>query len=138
PGCREATCQVGLVLLKQAAVSPPPSPAEARAAPVAPQAGQSPAQTAQVPPPTALSPPRAAPSSSTSTAGVPSNPDPQASRILSELASLGVSVREAIRAKEKAAAPAAGPIPTEANVAPGRPTGSNEPRPNVQAATGAT
>jgi hypothetical protein len=139
PGCREARCAVGLVLLKQAMEPRPANSAETRAAPIAPQTAPIPPKTALLPPPTAPSPPRAAPSSSTSTAGVPSNPDPQASRILSELANLGVSVREAIRAREKAAASAiAAPVSTEANVAPGRPSGSNEPRPNVQAATGTT
>ena len=137
PGCREAACAVGLVVLKQAAVSPSPSPAEARAAPVAPQASPSPAQTTRVAPRTAPPAPQAALSSPTSIASAPSNADTQASRLLSELASLGVSVREAISSKEKAAAPVAGPIATEASVAPGRPPGAKETRPDVQAATGA-
>ena len=105
-GCREATCSVGLVLLKQAKESAAANTPETRATPV---------------------PPQAAPSPSTSTAGVRSNADAEALRILSELVNLGVTARDALRAKKRASAPIAAPVATDASTAPGRPPGLDKP-----------
>jgi hypothetical protein len=112
PGCRNATCQVGLVLLKQTTEPPPTQPQpEARAPPVAPQA---------------------APTTPSTTAAAPPNADAETLRIFSQLVNLGVTVRDAVRAKERAAAAVAAPIPTTANDAPGKPAGFKAPQPKPQ------
>lgn len=81
-------------------------PPEAKAAPAAPQA-------APIPP--------------SSTGSTPGNADAEALRVLSDLVNLGVTARDAIRAKEKIAAPVAAPIATDAKTAPGRPPALDKP-----------
>jgi hypothetical protein len=71
--------------------------------------------------------------------GTPSNTntDAEALRALSELVKLGVTLKDAARAKQRSTAHAAAPVATEAVGAPGRPAGYKEPSPKSQATPGA-
>jgi hypothetical protein len=91
---------------KKAPSPPLPPPAglpEGQAAPAAPQAAPS-----FIPSP-------------------PSNTDAETLRALSDLVNLGVTARDAIRAKEKTAVPVATPIATDSRTAPGRPAVLDKP-----------
>ena len=78
-------------------------------------------------------------------AAPPSSNDAEALRALSELVNLGVTMRDAVRAKERAAAGrTSAPVQTDASTAPGRPPGYKDPTatpkqppPPQQAAAGA-
>ena len=98
PGCREAACPAGFVVLKQT-----PRPADAKAVSAAPITPQMPA-----PPPDAKA-------------------DTEDVRALSALAELAVTARDAARAKERVAAPVIAPVATDARTAPGRPSALKKP-----------
>jgi hypothetical protein len=91
-----------------------------------------PAEPPKKAPSTPVSQPAAAPSQVISappspTASAPPGADQEALRTLSDLVNLGVTARDAMRAREKAAAPAAAPIATDVKTAPGRPAAAEKP-----------
>jgi len=99
PGCPQAACAAGFVLLRQAAPAPAPEPPQISAAPPMPP----------LPP-----------------SGSPSGPaapgaEGQSLQALMELAKMAVTAREAARAREQSASPAVAPIVTDVQSAPGRP-----------------
>jgi hypothetical protein len=122
PGCRQSTCQVGLVILKQA-IGPPASTPEARATPATPQSVTAPPLSANGSHPNT----HASTPSAGSATGAPPNTDAETLRIVSELVKLGVTVRDAIRAKQRASAAVSAPVTTDAGAAPGKPAGIKEP-----------
>jgi uncharacterized caspase-like protein len=73
-------------------------------------------------------------------AGAPSqtNTNAEALRTLSEFVKLGVTLKDAARAKQRSTAHAAAPVATDAVSAPGRPAGFKEPAPKPLATPGTT